>query len=582
MDQTQGERRKPALVVLSQSSVAVARHVMTVLPEAQLYGLENRTTGVDVSFEQFGLVLRELFKSGRPIIGFCATGILIRTLAPLLSDKRQEPPVLAIAEDGTVVVPLLGGLQGVNTLARQIADHLGVQAAITTTGDLRFGVVLEDPPPGYRLANPEHAKGFMSDLLAGATVRLEGAAPWLRQSHLPFQPDATRVIQVTEYALPFHANCLVYHPATLAVGLTDLQGSDPEEVADLITALLVEHRLSTMSLAAIFVSSVDTSALQARTVAQRLQVPLRFLNPAAPPTLSAPAIALAAAGTESRLVAHHQGGGLACAITRAAFPLHPGQIGHAQGQLSVIGTGPGTPDWMSPEVRLLVEGATDLVGYARYLDLLGPLAHNKQRHESDNRKELDRAREALDLAALGRSVVVVSSGDPGIFAMAAAVFEVLEQDAHPAWQTVQIRVCPGISAMQAAAARLGAPLGHDFCVMSLSDILKPWSVIETRLRAAAQGDFVLAIYNPVSKQRKWQLERAKEILIAEGRSPETLVILARNIGRPGEATQVLALKDLSPTLVDMRTLVMVGSSKTRSIPRADGGVWVYTPRFYEV
>lgn len=235
---------------------------------------------------------------------------------------------------------------------------------------------------------------------------------------------------------------------------------------------------------------------------------------------------------------------------------------------------------MSPEVKAILESATDWVGYKTYLDLAEPLrqAHTT-RHESDNRVELDRARFALDLAAQNRTVAIVSSGDPGIYAMAAAVFEVLEREAKPEWQEVEIQVCPGISAMQAAAAQVGAPLGHDFCAISLSDILKPWEVIAQRIAAAAQADFAIAFYNPVSKQRTWQLEKAKELLL-QWRSPETPVVLARNIGRPGQTVTVKPLDQLAIADADMRTVILIGSSKTRIVQQRQGKQWVYTPRHY--
>jgi cobalt-precorrin 5A hydrolase/precorrin-3B C17-methyltransferase len=232
---------------------------------------------------------------------------------------------------------------------------------------------------------------------------------------------------------------------------------------------------------------------------------------------------------------------------------------------------------MSPEVAALVSEATDLVGYGPYLDLLGPLATDKVRHASDNRQELDRATQALRLASAGRSVALVSSGDPGIFGMAAALFEVLDRE--PRWREVEVVVAPGISAMLAAAARAGAPLGHDFCVISLSDILKPWSVVERRLHAAASADLVVVIYNPASSRRPWQIERAKALLL-QHRRPKTPVVLSRNIGRAGEAVRVVTLGELAVADVDMRTLVIVGSSQTRMVPRGDGGSWVYTPRSY--
>lgn len=251
--------------------------------------------------------------------------------------------------------------------------------------------------------------------------------------------------------------------------------------------------------------------------------------------------------------------------------------GQPQGRLFVMGTGPGGSAWMSPEVAALVASATDLVGYRPYLDLLGALATGKVRHDSDNRQEIDRATDALRLAAEGRTVGVVSSGDAGVFGMAAAVFEVLDRE--PRWRSVDVVVAPGISAMLAAAARAGAPLGHDFCVISLSDILKPWGVIERRLSAAASADLVTVIYNPGSSRRPWQIERARALLL-EYREANTPVVLARNLGRAGEAVRVITLGSLTRADVDMRTLVIVGSSQTRLIPHGDGAPWVYTPRSY--
>ena len=563
----------PAVVVLGQASVAVARQLMSVLPNATLYGLAGRTSDVDVSFTDFGATLRELFAAGTPIVGMCAAGILIRTIAPLLSDKRYEPPVLAVAEDGSAVVPLLGGLQGVNDLARQIAAVLNVQPAITTTGDIRFRTTLLNPPPGYHLANPDDAKTFISDLLAGSTVRLEGAAPWLSESKLPIAPDAPLTLQVTESKGFSASDRLVYHPATLAIAVSHL--SDSELAVEFVQQILEESDLAIASVAGIFASEQEMGHPTLEALSQALQVPIRFLD-----SSNVEEIALTAAGELGQLLVSQQKSGLRCVIARAAQPIDVKTIGKPRGQLTIVGTGPGGEKWMSPEVKEVLRSATDWVGYKFYLDLAGALREGQQRHDSDNREELDRARFALDLAATGKSVAVVSSGDPGIFAMAAAVFEVLEHDAKPEWLRLDIQVAPGISAMQAAAAQIGAPLGHDFCALSLSDILKPWSVIEQRIAAAAQSDLVMAFYNPISKQRTWQLGRAREILL-QWRSPNTPIVLAQNLGRPGQSVRVCTLEQFSPEDVDMRTVVLVGSSQTRSIPRPHGGVWVYTPRRYE-
>ncbi|WP_343047052.1 precorrin-3B C(17)-methyltransferase [Allochromatium humboldtianum] len=249
------------------------------------------------------------------------------------------------------------------------------------------------------------------------------------------------------------------------------------------------------------------------------------------------------------------------------------------GRLAVIGLGPGSAELMAPAVRAELDRAQDIVGYTTYVELAGPFRPDQRLLDSDNRQELDRARLAFELAAQGRHAVVVSSGDPGVFAMAAAVFEALEQSENPDWHAVELAILPGISAAQAAAARAGAPLGHDFCVISLSDNLKPWSIIEHRLRQAAQADLVMALYNPRSKARPDQFAQALAVL-GEVRTPETPIVLGRDIGRPDESLTVTSLGEVRPEQVDMRTVVIVGSSLTRRLARRDGGEWVYTPRWY--
>ncbi len=245
------------------------------------------------------------------------------------------------------------------------------------------------------------------------------------------------------------------------------------------------------------------------------------------------------------------------------------------GRLRVVGIGPGDPDWITPEATREIAEASDFIGYAPYLARLA-LRPDQTAHASDNRVELERARAALALAAEGRDVVVVSGGDPGIFAMAAAVFEAVESG-EPAWRELDIAVVPGLTAMQAAAARLGAPLGHDFCAISLSDNLKPWSLVEKRLRAAAAGDFVIAFYNPASIARPRQIHDAFAIL-REHLAPATPVVFARAIGRPDERIAITTLAHADPGLADMSTLVLIGSSETRLVERPNAPPFVYTPR----
>ena len=239
------------------------------------------------------------------------------------------------------------------------------------------------------------------------------------------------------------------------------------------------------------------------------------------------------------------------------------------GWLVVAGLGPGDAGLITPEVTLALDQATDVIGYFPYVARVAPRA-GLTLHASDNRVELDRAALALDLAAAGSRVVVVSSGDPGVFAMASAVFEALE--ARPLDHALDIRILPGITAMLAAAARAGAPLGHDFCAINLSDNLKPWDLVEARLRAAAKADFAMAFYNPRSVSRPHQFARALEVLLAEC-GPNRLITFARAVTTPDEHIQTVTLADATPEMADMRTVVIVGNSATRRVGR-----FVYTPR----
>jgi precorrin-3B C17-methyltransferase len=231
---------------------------------------------------------------------------------------------------------------------------------------------------------------------------------------------------------------------------------------------------------------------------------------------------------------------------------------------------------MTLEACSEIEAASDIVGYAPYVDRLA-LRPDQRVHASDNRAELDRARLALALAVEGNAVAVVSGGDPGVFAMAAALFEAIET--KPEWRALEVAVAPGVSAMQAAAARLGAPLGHDFCAISLSDNLKPWAIVERRLKAAAEGDFVLALYNPASKARPTRIVEAFDLLRAL-KGAATPVAFARAVGRADEVLTLTTLAEADLSLIDMATLVIVGSSETRFIARKGRRPWMLTPRSY--
>jgi precorrin-2 C20-methyltransferase/precorrin-3B C17-methyltransferase len=244
-----------------------------------------------------------------------------------------------------------------------------------------------------------------------------------------------------------------------------------------------------------------------------------------------------------------------------------------QGSVVVVGLGPAGRDWQTPESMAALAQAEVLVGYGPYLDRVPPNPR-QERLASDNMEEDARARVALSLAQQGKRVAVVSSGDPGVFAMATAVWE-----ASADFPTVSVQTVPGLTAAQAVAARVGAPLGHDFAIISLSDRLKSWDVVCERLSLAAKADLVIALYNPRSKARPWQVGAMRDLML-EHRSPDTVVILGRDVGGSGERITITTLGDMDPEQVDMRTLVMIGSSTTRTVARSDGSLAVFTPRRY--
>ncbi len=597
-----GPGLKPAIIQFSPAADSVAARLAGLLKGGERHGPARRETGADILFADAGTHLRHIFAEGRPIIGLCAAGILIRLLAPLLGDKRGDPPVLAMAEDGSCVIPLLGGHRGANDLARRIAEGLGAFAAITTASDLGSlfdeGIALDAPPPGWRLADGQDVKPFAAALLAGEAVELSAAPPFLRQN-TGEEPTVGGPLRIAaSLSETGSETCLIYRPRRLVLGMGCERGCDAGQMIALARAVLEEAGMAPEGLAALCSVDVKMDEAAIHETAAALGVEARFFSAArleaeaarlenpSPVVFAevgchgvAEGAALAGAGSGGRLIVAKR----RSARATAALALSPEPLeeipGRRRGHLFVVGIGPGHGPGMTLEARAALARAQDLVAYSLYTDLLGDLAAGKRRHDFPLGAEEARVRQALDLAVAGRDVALVCSGDAGIYAMASLVFELRAAADDPLWQRVAVTVVPGVSALQTAAARIGAPLGHDFCAISLSDLLTPWEAIEKRLQAAAEGDFVIAFYNPVSRRRRWQLVRAREILLAH-RPADTPVVLARNLGRDGENVTVTDLAALDADSVDMLTLVLVGSSATQSLTRPDGGVEVYTPRGY--
>ncbi len=585
----------PVVVAISAHGAVVGRQVADALG-APLHGRAGRVQGADATFPDALAHVRDLFAAGVPVVGVCAAGILIRAVAPLLSDKRAEPPVVAVAEDGSVVIPLLGGHRGANRLAGRIAGLTGGVAAVTTAGDVALGVALDEPPPGWRLGTPDLAKDAMAAILSGAGVRVTGeeaaCAGWLET--LP-RGDG---VQISCTTAPPEAGVLTFHPVRATLGVGCARNCPPEELAGLVRAILDDASLTPAALAGVFSLELKADEQAVIALAQSLDLPLRLfraseLETETPRVKNPSDVVFAEVGTHSVAEAAALAGAgpdavlwytkRKTAMATAALAVAPKPItalpGRPRGHLSIVGIGPGQSEWRTPEASRLIAEADELVGYGLYLDLLGPLAAGKARADFPLGGEEDRCRHALERAGQGARVALVCSGDAGIYAMAALVWELIDRgNISDAAHRTEVVVAPGVSALQAAAARAGAPLGHDFCAISLSDLLTPREDILRRVQAAAEGDFVVAFYNPVSRTRRTLLDAAKQTLLRH-RSAETPVLLAASLGRPDERLTHRTLGTLEVNEVDMLTVVLVGSSQTRTLDTGDGRR-IYTPRGY--
>lgn len=591
----------PVVLALSRSGEDTAHRIARALG-APVHGREGRVDAADATFANALDHARDLFAAGTPIVGVCASGILIRAVAPLLADKTTEPPVVSVSDDGSVVVPLLGGHRGANRLARDIAQSLEATAAVTTAGDVSLGIALDEPPTGWRVSNADLAKDVMAKLLSGRKARIEGAlaATGHPLSGLPQAADGEDAVTLWVDTAPAPEGVLGYHPTIATLGVGCARNCPPAELSELVHAQLAAAGIAPEAVAS--VNSIDLKADEPAMIdlARELGVELRLFTAAdleeETPRLAHPSevvfaevgchgvsegAALRAAGKDATLTAPKAKTAQAtCAIATVETPLME-IAGRKRGRLSIVGIGPGQASWRTPEVSRLVAEAEELVGYGLYIDLLGPLAAGKQRSDFPLGGEEDRCRYALERAGEGRDVALVCSGDAGIYAMGALVFELLDREAHgvsDAARRVEVVCSPGVSALQGAAARAGAPLGHDFCAISLSDLLTPREDIVKRLEAAAMGDFVIAFYNPVSKRRRTLLAEAREILLKH-RPAETPVMLASSLGRPEEDIRYRRLDELDVDEVDMLTVVLVGSSQSR-LAQLGEGPRMFTPRGY--
>jgi len=545
--------------VLSVSVTETGRARARRLPFEQVHGSAAAT-------------VRERWGSVDGFVLFLATGAAVRIVAPLLADKNRDPAVVCVDEGGRHAIALVGGhAGGANALARQVGVLLEAEPVVTTATDSTGRVAL-DALPGFVAAGDVAA--VTAAMLEGRSPRVSNEQGWPLPAGLA-DGDAPERVVVTDRRDPPAPGTVTLHPPSLVAGVGASTGAPAQAVSDLLEAALGGAGLARASLAE--VATLDRKTTEPGLRA--LGLPLRgfsadMLRAVPVPTPSAvvadavgtpsvaEAAALLAAGPDAELVVPKQANAVATvAIARRARP-----VGH----LRIVGLGPGTPALRTPAAETAVRHAQVVIGYAPYVDACADLLH--PHHEvvrSPIGEEVVRAKQALAEAAGGREVALVCSGDPGVYAMASIALE-LADDAPG----VEIETVPGVTAALAASAAVGAPLGHDFATISLSDLLTPWEAIEARLRAAAAADFALALYNPRSGRRTWQLDAARRILL-EHRAPTTPVAVVTDATRADEHFEITTLAEIDPTIAGMTTCVLVGASTTRVV---DGRV--VTPRGY--
>ena len=601
--ETSTARRKNApragmgILALTRGGIELGKRLLTHFPEAILYApARHLPDAADlppniVPFDQGARrAITHAWNRHRALVGIAATGALIRLLKPLLRSKETDPAVVALDEQGQFAISLLSGhVGGANDLAREIAGHLCGQAVITTSSDVQ-GLPAADllgQDRGWKLAEKQHLVEVSAALVNGQSVgvvwedgaeELPFAAPHTtRYPHLDAlqaaRPAAGIIISPRKINLDdFDFPAILYHPPVLAVGVGCNRGTPAEEIADSIRTALAEAGLAeeSVALAATVEDKADETGLL-RALKHDLSWPLEIFrreelrqvnvdelptpSPAAQKYLGVPGVAEPAALLASRggriVAPKRKFKNVTVAIAQSAEEnLHRGEV-------RVVGLGPGQLAHMTPAARQAIETADVIVGYKTYLNLIRDLAPATPRIRGRMAQEVERARQALSLAEEGKRVALVSSGDPGVYAMASLVLEMAEKESSH----VQVQIIPGIPAANSVAALLGAPLSHDYATISLSDLLTPLDVILQRVEAAAASDMVLALYNPRSRKRVEPLDRALEI-IRHYRSPQTPVGIVKSAFRPQETIIFTTLAEFDPASIGMLSTIIIGNSDT--------------------
>jgi cobalt-precorrin 5A hydrolase/precorrin-3B C17-methyltransferase len=524
-----------------------------------------------------GATVRARWTTVDGFVLFLATGAAVRIVAPLLSDKATDPAVVCVDEAGRFAVALSGGHgAGANELAARVAELLGARPVVTTATDATATAGL-DQLAGLTASGD--VAGVTAAMLDGRLPAVVNELRWPLPPALPTEGIGPDVVLVTDRVVPTARGLVALRPPSLVVGVGTSTGAPAAEVAELVGSVLARAGLAAAAVGE--VATIDRRAAEPAVVA--LGLPVRAftaaeLAAAAGLVPSPSAVVAAAVGTPSvaeaaALLAAGPAADLIVAKTTSAHAtVAVARRRRPRGRLSVVGLGPGHSRHRTPAADAAVRHAEVVIGYGPYLDQCADaLDPTQEVIRSPIGDEVVRAKQAVAEAGAGRNVALVSSGDPGVYAMATIALEVAAESGDD----VEVEVVPGVPAAQAAAALLGAPLAHDHAVISLSDLLTPWAAVEGRLRAAAEADLVVALYNPRSAGRSWQLDAARRILL-ERRSPDTPVGVVTDAARPGQRVELSTLARLDPATVGMTTCVVVGSSATRIVAGR-----MVTPRGYE-
>jgi len=584
---------KPAVFYITDNGLVLAERLRGLYPDLKIFKFRSGMTA-------------EIWNEYKSFIFIMATGIAVRTIAPLIKAKKTDPAVVVLDEKGKFSISLLSGhLGGANEIAEELAGFLGAEPVITTASDINGltsmdlwardnNLIIEDPgllpKIAGRLINEGSLKIY-SDIgidLPGDFIKTDDPASadvFITNRNDLFN-SGFPVGSGGESGQPYRKDCIYLRPGNLVVGIGCNSGTSMEEIEDAVKNALDENNLAFSSIHSI--ATIDIKAGEPGLIAFSGKYGLE-INTFTPGELNsvkgisrseavfratganavAEPAALLAAGSNALLVKKRKAGNTTLAIAEKRMR------GTGKGRIFIVGTGPGSIGHITPYAMKALRESDVIAGYGTYLDLIRELIKDKEVVSTGMTRETERCRRAVELAATGRTVSVVSGGDPGIYAMAGLVLEIVKKQSEDSRTDIHIEVVPGISALNACASRLGAPLMHDFASISLSDRLTPWELIEKRLDAAAAADFAIVLYNPKSRGRTRQINRAVEI-ISRHRLPETPVGIVKGAMRENEKIIITDLGNMLEHDIDMQTTVIIGNSNTFSWNNL-----MITPRGYE-